>query len=210
MDREAQAQGLLLNDPDNPGRVYLCGKGVTRIPADSSTEMRQLAGMRAALERRNREMTAKVAGALPGSGWMPRWTRRGSRFEALTPRGNATERHVAWGGAGAVARVGGNAGSVPFQQAIAELLWRGSAGTGADDAALQIFLRGKLLKAGAPCFVRESEEAFVSVLKSCAGSSWPSDRSPRTPSSEIRSPRASGTSELSWTDWRPRAFTRSR
>jgi hypothetical protein len=30
MDREAQAQGLLLNDPDNPGRVYLCGKGVTR------------------------------------------------------------------------------------------------------------------------------------------------------------------------------------
>jgi len=34
---------------------------------------------------------------------------------------------------------------------------------GADDAALQIFIRSKLLKAGAPCFVRESEEAFVSV-----------------------------------------------
>jgi hypothetical protein len=33
----------------------------------------------------------------------------------------------------------------------------------ADDAALQIFLRAKLLKAGAPCFVREYEEAFVSV-----------------------------------------------
>ena len=29
MDRAAEAAGLLLNDPDNPGRVYLCGKGVT-------------------------------------------------------------------------------------------------------------------------------------------------------------------------------------
>jgi nicotinamidase-related amidase len=32
----------------------------------------------------------------------------------------------------------------------------------ADDAALQNFLRGKLLKAGAPCFVRETEDAFIS------------------------------------------------
>ena len=36
MDRAAEAAGLLLNDPDNPGRVYLCGKGVTRIPPESS------------------------------------------------------------------------------------------------------------------------------------------------------------------------------
>src|SRR5208283_5737217 len=61
MDRDAEAQGMLLNDPDNPGRVYLCGKGVTRIPPDSSTEMQNLTRMRGALERRNREMTEKVA-----------------------------------------------------------------------------------------------------------------------------------------------------
>ena len=36
MDREAEAAHLLLNDPDNPGRVYLCGKGITRIPPPSS------------------------------------------------------------------------------------------------------------------------------------------------------------------------------
>jgi hypothetical protein len=34
---------------------------------------------------------------------------------------------------------------------------------GGDDATLQIFLRSKLLKAGAPCFVREDPDAFVSV-----------------------------------------------
>ena len=43
MDRAAEAAGLLLNDPDNPGRVYLCGKGVTRIPAESSKPLQALA-----------------------------------------------------------------------------------------------------------------------------------------------------------------------
>src|SRR5208337_3700461 len=93
MDREAEAQGLLLNDPDNPGRVYLCGKGVTRNPPDSSTEMRNLARMRAALERRNREMTEKVDALfkdrLNADG--PTW----ESVRGLTPRGNATERHLA-------------------------------------------------------------------------------------------------------------------
>ncbi len=94
MDRDAEAQGILLNDPDNPGRVYLCGKGVTRIPLGSSTEMQNLARMRAALERRNREMTDKVGALfeerLNAGG--PTW----QSVQALTPRGNATERHVAW------------------------------------------------------------------------------------------------------------------
>ena len=54
LDRDAQAQGMLLNDPENPGRAYLCGKGVTSILPHSSPEMHNLAGMRMALERRNR------------------------------------------------------------------------------------------------------------------------------------------------------------
>jgi hypothetical protein len=36
---------------------------------------------------------------------------------------------------------------------------------GGDDAALQIFLRGKLLKAGGPCYVPEESDAFVSVAE---------------------------------------------
>lgn len=70
MDRAAEATKLLLNDPDNPGRVYLCGKGITRIPPDSSIAAQRLAGMRAALERRNREMTVKV-GYSSAIGWQP-------------------------------------------------------------------------------------------------------------------------------------------
>jgi hypothetical protein len=159
MDREAQAQGLLLNDPDNPGRVYLCGKGVTRIPPDSSTEMQNLARMRAALERRNREMTEKVAALFkqrvnaPGPTW--------ESVRGLTPRGNATERHVAWATLAWLREWAATQG-VSLSEAITNCCGVAPP-PGADDAALQIFLRAKLLKAAAPCFVRESEEAFVSV-----------------------------------------------
>jgi hypothetical protein len=138
--------------------VYLCGKGITRIPPDSSVAARSLAGMRAALERRNREMTVKV-----GQLFRDRLDADGPTWEdvhALTPRGNATERHV---GKAALARLREIAAArgVP----VAELIERccGAAPpAGADDAALQNFLRGKLLKAGAPCYVRETEDAFIS------------------------------------------------
>jgi hypothetical protein len=159
MDRDAEAQGVLLNDPDNPGRVYLCGKGVTRIPPDSSTEMQNLARTRAALERRNREMTEKAAALfqhrLHAAG--PTW----ESVRGLTPRGNATERHVAWATLARLRKWAATEG-VPLSVAITSCCGAAPP-AGADDAALQIFLRAKLLKAGAPCFVRESEEAFVSV-----------------------------------------------
>ena len=159
MDRDAEAQGVLLNDPDNPGRVYLCGKGVTRIPPDSSPEMHNLARMRAALERRNREITGKVA-ALFGERMHadgPTW----ESVRGLTPRGNATERHVAWATLARLREWAATQG-VPLTEAITKCCGAAPPAA-ADDAALQIFLRGKLLKAGTPCFVRESEEAFVSV-----------------------------------------------
>ncbi|HMD85525.1 MAG TPA: hypothetical protein VKO18_12600 [Terriglobia bacterium] len=159
MDRDAAEAGLKLNDPDNPGRIYLCGKGVTRIPPESSLEMQNLARMRAALERRNREITGKVdklfRDRLGVDG--PTW----ENVVALTPRGNATERHVAY----AVLR---RLREVATQQGkpLAEII-TACCGTappaGGDDASLQIFLRAKLLKAGAPCYVPEDADAFVSV-----------------------------------------------
>ncbi|MDY0095569.1 MAG: hypothetical protein RBT80_22975 [Candidatus Vecturithrix sp.] len=33
MDEELQARGILTNDPNNPGKLYLCGKGLTRFDA---------------------------------------------------------------------------------------------------------------------------------------------------------------------------------
>jgi len=161
MDRDAEAQDVLLNDPDNPGRVYLCGKGVTRTPAESSPEMQMLARMRAALERRNREITAEV-----GELFEERMRAPGPTWESvvgLTPRGNATERHVAWATLARLREWAAIEG-VPLSEAMTKCCGVAPPAE-VDDAALQIFLRGKLLKAGAPCFVREYEEAFVSVAE---------------------------------------------
>ena len=158
MDRAAEATKLLLNDPDNPGRVYLCGKGITRIPPDSSIAAQRLAHMRAALELRNREMTVKV-----GQLFRERLNADGPSWEdvrALTPRGNATERHVGWAALIRLRQIAAERG-VPVTEAI-ERCCGAAPKAGADDATLQIFLRGKLLKAGAPCYVRETEDAFVS------------------------------------------------
>ena len=158
MDRAAEAGSLLLNDPDNPGRVYLCGKGVTRIPPDSSAAMQTLARMRAALERRNQEITKKVAAVfrerLDADG--PTW----EVVRALTPRGNATERHVAWA---AVHRLRELAAErrAPLAEIVARCCAAPAPGK-TDDATLQIFVRARLFKAGGPCYVGESEDAFVS------------------------------------------------
>ena len=158
MDRAAEAGRLLLNDPDNPGRVYLCAKGITRIPPDSSSAATSLARMRAALEGRNREMTVKVAQL-----FRERLNAEGPAWEdvrALTPRGNTTERHVGWAALVRLREIARGRG-----ETVTEVIERCCAAApppGADDAALQIFLRAKLLKAGAPCYVRETDEAFVS------------------------------------------------
>ena len=161
MDRDAEHSGLRLNDPDNPGRIYLCGKGVTRIHVESLPEMQSLARMRAALERRNREMTAKIAtlfkDRVGANG--PSW----ENVVALTPRGNVTERHVAYAALLRLRELAAERGK-PLSELIAACCGAAAPPAG-DDATWQIFLRSKLLKAGAPCYVPEDPDAFVSVAE---------------------------------------------
>ncbi len=159
VDRESADAGMKLNDPDNPGRIYLCGKGITRAPEESSDEMLTLTRMRGALERRNREMTLKLADLFTTKLGVngPTW----SDVVALTPRGNATERHIAFAALLKLRDVATRRAK-PFAEVLTTLC--GVAAPQADDdASLQIFLRAKLLKAGAPCYVAEDPDAFVSV-----------------------------------------------
>jgi len=158
MDRAAEAAHLLLNDPDNPGRVYLCGKGITRTLPDSSVPAKNLARMRAALERRTREMTGKVAQV-----FLDRLDAKGPTWDdvlRLTPRGNATERHVSLAALRRLQELADER-RVPLSQVI-ERCCGSAPPSDANDAALQIFLRSKLLKAGAPGYVAETPDAFVS------------------------------------------------
>ena len=89
--------------------------------------MQSLARMRAALERRNREITAKVAelfqDRLGADG--PTW----ETVVALTPRGNATERHVAYAVLLRLRELAAQQGK-PLAETHRDLLWRRSPGRG--------------------------------------------------------------------------------
>jgi hypothetical protein len=158
MDREAAAAGQLTNDPGNPGRTYLCAKGVTCIPPDDSPAMGSLKRMRAALDRRHREMTEKVrqlveeTTGMPGPGW--------DDVATLTPRGNVTERHISKATANWMREFarerGFAAADVIAQCCDAEPL-------DCSDVTLQNFIRSKLLKAGGLCYVEEAPDAFLSI-----------------------------------------------
>jgi len=158
MDREAEVRGELTNDPGNPGRTYLCAKGVTRVPPDDSPAMKNLLRMRAALEQRNREMTDKVRKL-----FRERMNVEGPTWDdvlGLTPRGNATERHISKAVLLRLREAAGTTGSALID--LVARLCEAEPGSD-DDASLQNLIRSKLLKAGGPCFVQESPDAFLSI-----------------------------------------------
>ncbi|TVR46104.1 MAG: hypothetical protein EA402_03160 [Planctomycetota bacterium] len=149
MDREAEQSGLLLNDPGNPGRIYLCGKGVTKRRDPAATAM--LATLRSHQEDRNRAMLDKLrqrfAQVLEETG--PDWEAVASQ----TPLGNTTERHLA--------------------RAVFDYLQAGNYtprflaivgdNPSGDPAKDQNTIRSNLLKAGKPCYVTEAPEAYPSL-----------------------------------------------
>lgn len=154
MDRAAEAEGLLCNDPGNPGRIYLCGKGVTR--RDDPRAAATLAELRRHLERRNRAMVARVDGHFQtrlgdaGIGW--------DSIVAQTPCGNTTERHIA------LAVVRRLEALAPRPEAFAVAFQRlCDAAPASDDAGRQNQVRGALLKAGKACYEPEDPAAFPSV-----------------------------------------------
>jgi hypothetical protein len=144
MNQELRDAGVKINDPGNPGKMYLCGKGIARF-AELPPEAARLLG----IIRRNdsSRMAAMIAATeqvfasrgLPTGldadsvvDWVVR--RHGSVRSSVTLQ----ERHVAQA----------------FQEAVFARL-------GAEDAVtVQNDLRAQLMKAGKPAFV---EEAFVSL-----------------------------------------------
>ena len=158
MDHDAEARRELTNDPGNPGRTYLCAKGITRIPPDHSPAMQRLRTMRAALERRNREMTDRVRTL-----FRDRVNAEGPAWDdvvALTPRGNTTERHISKAVLLRLRSLAESSGE-PLSGLVTRCC--GAKPPKQDDAALQNFIRSRLLKAGAPCYVEESPDAFLSL-----------------------------------------------
>jgi len=158
MDEDAFLNERRYNDPKNPGKIYLVGKGVTKKLREGSEGHRLLGSMCTFIRKRNR----KIAGCLKEY-----TARKGIALDfsyddadKLSPRGNTTERHVV------------QAFCMKMKEAFPTVKRRLDAfsrllGTGIDESALddeELLLdtvRTRLVKKGMVCYVEEDGDAFI-------------------------------------------------
>lgn len=158
--KEEQDRDIRVNDPNNPGRTYFCGKGL-RYPFETTERIRcKLDNLKHESQLHIKEMIDRVNDLLSGveSGLSLKY----SEIKRMFARELVRERHVA--------------------RAIRELIFKrfsteeerkgafsnlfgGPAPEhlGSGDAPLEIEIRSRLLKAGGLAYVPEDEEAFLPV-----------------------------------------------
>jgi hypothetical protein len=155
--------GTKVNDPGNPGRMYLCGKGIDPFAPPTATAAALMDRARTANTLRMDAMVRLLVACFAEAGFAAALTAENIAEEvaerAGVPRDWVVlqERHVA----------------MAFQEAIflaaapdrrRELLGRAlgrSFGPSVDDAiAVQDEIRARLMKAGRPAFVPESPVSF--------------------------------------------------
>lgn len=135
LNSEDQAAGLRVNDPNNPGRTYISGKGLSYPVTLGGEPLRQLEAVRRESNLQVERMCAKLNEWLKAEG-----KDLVLDFEDIKARltfGMVRERHLA--------------------KALRMALYPDAE----NPAKLENELRSKLLKAGGPAFVPESPEAFL-------------------------------------------------
>lgn len=162
LDEELQRNGVKVNDPGNPGKFYICGKGITRFAPMNDEAAALMNEIRDADSRRMARMTARLAEVFAGAGAaLPldeaavkaRIVRRhGSPIETVYLQ----ERHVAQAFQEALFE------SVPAGERapVLERLF-GVASKNADDAVtVQTEIRSHLMKAGRAAYEPETFVGF--------------------------------------------------
>ncbi|HEY3282590.1 MAG TPA: hypothetical protein VGN26_09980 [Armatimonadota bacterium] len=160
LDEGLVSQGVRVNDPKNPGKMYLCGKGITRFDRLSEEGRRILDLIRHKDSTRMTEMVDRMEvffanheldTGLNSAAVVDGVTRRHG-----SPRGTVylQERHAAqafqeW--------LFANRQGPDRQEALAVLLGPAAASVSPDDSvAVQNALRDVLMKAGRPAYVAET------------------------------------------------------
>ncbi len=155
--------GIKLNDPGNPGRMYLCGKGIMRF--DPMTE--EAAGLMQTIRHKDSErmalMTRRLAEAFAAAGVETGLDAEAIRAQAATRHDcplttvYLQERHIAQAFQEALF-----AQAVPDERtAVLSRLFGSSPTSGAEDAAgVQGEIRSRLMKAGKPAYVAETFVGF--------------------------------------------------
>ena len=154
---EDQAAGVRVNDPNNPGRTYLSGKGLAFPVTFGGKEAAQLAAVKAESNAQVGRMCEKLNILLDSvkAGFNISFT---EVQEKLT-RGSVRERHLAK----ALRLAVGNHVAEAETAAFYSRLFGGKElkSSISDAAALENEIRSNLLKAGGAAFVPEDPKAFL-------------------------------------------------
>jgi hypothetical protein len=195
MSQPLRAAGVKVNDPGNPGKIYVCGKGITRFAPMNAEASRLLGVIRKDDSARMKQMTARLAEAFERHG-----VQTGLDGEAVidrvvkrhgSPRGQVylQERHVCQAFQERLFEL------VPAEGRIAKLtaIFGAAPKAGADDAVkIQNEIRSHLMKTGKPAFVEESflsmEEAYELIVQLGGIPCYPVLADGQNPISEYESP----------------------
>ena len=135
LNEEDQAAGLRVNDPNNPGRTYISGKGLSFPVMLQGEPLRQLEAVRAEANAQVEQMCAKLNDWLKAEGHD--LVLDFDEIKEKYTKGSIRERHLA--------------------KALRIALYPDAE----NPAKVENDLRSKLLKAGGPAFVPERPEAFL-------------------------------------------------
>jgi len=167
---ELKDEGIKVNDPDNPGRMYLCGKGITRFAPMSAEAELLMQRIRDADRARIDVMIERMTALMRSKGVSTEVTAASirstlaRRYAVPVATVYLQERHVAQAFQEAVFA---HVGATERAGVLRRLL--GVECTAPDDpVAVQNQVRSQLMKAGKPAFVEESvldaDMAYALVL----------------------------------------------
>lgn len=163
MADDLRASRVRVNDPVNPGKAYICGKGIVRFDQPSEEALETLSEIRRADEKRMREMISRLSSVFAQAG-VDLGLDEAAVVAACVSRSPAEregvtlqERHVALAFQEALfARLDAEGRRRLFERFFGESESR----TASSAPIVQELIRSRLMKAGKPAFV---EESFINV-----------------------------------------------
>ncbi len=159
--------GVKTNDPGNPGKTYICGKGITRFTPESMTDagQRLLDTIRANDAARMKQMIDKVEAIFAERG-MPTGTEEATVIDMIVNRHGSErdsvyvqERHIAQAFCDALLGKTSEADRIEKLNAVLGATTKAKHVN--DDVIIQGDIRSHLMKAGKPAFVAESFLSFA-------------------------------------------------
>jgi len=157
--REEQKMGTRINDPNNPGRIYFCGKGISYPVNMNEAHQEQLFGVIENSLKQTEQMVILINKHLKKI--KARFTLDFQEIRKLYTKGLVRERHIAK----ALRMKIWDHYKKEEIQGILKALYRGKDSKVNPDipGGLDNEIRGNLLKKGGIAFVKEDNAAFLSL-----------------------------------------------